>query len=488
MEFLIRTTQLIFSLTILVLLHELGHFFFSKVFKVRVEKFYLFFNPSFSLLKAKKFNGKWHFKYLSKNQKSLSTAVTDHLGNHLTDSLGNFLYETTPLENLPDNDWRKYPSSTEWGIGWLPLGGYCKIAGMVDESMDKGQMASEPKPWEYRAVSPWKRLPIITGGVLVNFIMALVFYSIILYSWGEEYIPIRNYKAGFEFNALAEKAGFRDGDILLSADGQELEQFNELGIRQMMNAKKIEVLRNDKKISINLPANFGKEVIFSKDFFVLPRLPFVVAEVVNHSPAQKSGIQEGDSLLSINGVRYYSFFNFSENIKNLKQKQLEIGLIRHGSLKTVTVTPDSLGIIGVRPEAYPFFFATKKVEYGFFESFPAGAQLGLQKLKGYVSDFKYLFTKKGVENLGGFASMGKMYDVEWNWPRLWEMTAFLSIILAFMNILPIPGLDGGHLLFLLYELITGRKPNQKFLERAQIAGMLFLITLMIFANVNDFFK
>ncbi len=488
MDFLIRASQLIFSLTILVFFHELGHFFFSKLFKVRVEKFYLFFNPSFSLLKAKKINGKWKLKFFSKNTQSLSSPVIDYQGNHAKDNEGNYLYKTTPTSELEDSDWRKYPENTEWGIGWLPLGGYCKIAGMIDESMDKGQMASPAQPWEYRAANPWKRLPIISGGVLVNFIMALLIYSAILFTWGEEYIPVKNYTYGFEFSDKAKGFGFTDGDVLISADGIILEKFDEQEIRHLLNSKTVLVNRNGKDRIISLPKEFSKKILFESDYFAIPRLPFVAAEVIDGSPAKKSGIQKGDSLLYINDLKQSSFFYFAKNINSHKQNRVKIGLYRYGLLKQVYVTPDSTGKIGVRPYSYGHFFEIKKVEYGFFESIPAGIKHGINKLSGYVSDFKFLFTKEGVENLGGFASMGKMYDVEWNWQRLWEMTAFLSIILAFMNILPIPGLDGGHLLFLLFELITGKKPNQKFLEKAQIIGMIFLLSLMIFANVNDIFK
>lgn len=488
MEILIRVTQLIFSLTILVLFHELGHFFFSRLFKVRVEKFYLFFNPSFSLFKTKKINGSWHFKFFAKNSESLSTPVFDYQGNHAKDENGNYLYQTKSLESLDDNDWRKYPKNTEWGIGWLPLGGYCKIAGMIDESMDKGQLAQAPKPWEYRAANPWKRLPIISGGVIVNFVLALVIYSAVLFTWGESYIPIKNFKAGYEFSNLAKKAGFQDGDIILKADNKELEAYDEFSIRKILNAKTVTVERNQKELDVHLPKNFAKNVLFSKKLFAMPRLPFVIEEVVDNSPAKKAGLKSGDSLVYINDIKQYSFFNFAESLQSHKQNTVKIGYYRAKIFYESNVRPDSTGRIGVRPRSYEVFFEAKNINYGLFESIPAGVKLGLAKLKAYISDFKFLFSKEGVENLGGFGSMSKMYDVEWNWPRLWDMTAFLSIILAFMNILPIPGLDGGHLMFVIYELITKRKPNQKFLEKAQIVGMIFLLSLMIFANINDIIR
>lgn len=481
---LIRALQLILSLSILVFFHELGHFFFSKIFKVRVEKFYLFFNPYFSIFRAKKINGKWSIRFFSKNLESLSTPTLDHKGNYIKDSKGNYLYNTTPIESLSDDDWRKYPASTEWGIGWLPLGGYCKIAGMVDESMDNAQMASEPKPWEYRSVSTWKRLPIIAGGVLVNFLMALLIYSAILFTWGEKYIPLKNYTQGFDFSETAKKYGFEDGDLILKADDVDLEQFNELELRKILDAKDILVLRNGIETNLPFAGDFKETLINSQDYFATPRLPFVVNEIIENSPASKAGLQKGDSLIAINDTAYTSFFNFAEKINLYKGATVNLGFYRSDSLLNINISPDSTGIIGVRPMSYSYFFEVKEVKYNLIQSIPAGVMLGVNKLKGYVSDLKYI----RMDNIGGFASIGKLFDSSWNWQRFWEMTAFLSIILAFMNILPIPGLDGGHLIFLLYEIITGRKPNQSFLAYAQIIGMILLFALMIFANLNDFMK
>ncbi|MDR1679017.1 MAG: RIP metalloprotease RseP [Prevotellaceae bacterium] len=449
--------QLIFSLTLLVFFHELGHFFFSKLFKVRVEKFYLFFNPAFALVRAKKIDGRWRFRFLASN-----------------DSIAN------------NELWQRNPENTEWGIGWLPLGGYCKIAGMIDESMDKAQMATPPKPWEYRSVSPWKRLPIIAGGVLVNFVMALLIYGAILFAWGEKFVPIENYRAGFEFSPVAQQAGFRNGDLLVSADGQAFTQYNEASLRRLINAKTVTISREGKQHSIALPDDFGEKIIAHKEFCAMPRLPFVIGETVKNSPAQQVGLLAGDSLVSIDNTVYYSFFDFAKVISENRQQPVNIGFYRNGEAHTITVSPDSSGVIGVRPRGYSELFGSVTREYSLLESIPAGVSLGWQKLSGYVSDFKYLFSKTGVESLGGFKSIGNMYDTQWNWAHLWEMTAFLSIILAFMNILPIPGLDGGHLLFVLYEIVTRRKPSQQFLERAQLLGMVFLISLMIFANLNDF--
>jgi regulator of sigma E protease len=485
---LIRIIQLLFSLSILVFIHEFGHFLFSRIAKVRVEKFYLFFNPSFSILRAKRVNGKWRICFFAKNLKSLSTPVIDFQGNHAQDTNGKFLYNTVDINTLPDDDWRKYPENTEFGIGWLPLGGYCKIAGMVDESMDNAQMSSAPKSYEYRSVSVWKRLPIITAGVVFNFLLALFIYAAVLFTWGEEYIPLENYKAGFEFSEAARTVGFEDGDKLLSADGKYLERLDEENFRTILQAKEITVLRNGKQVQVQIPADFFEKIIFNKEYFLLPRLPFVADSVVFASPAQRAGLQKGDSLVAINDTTYYSFFDFAKTVKNHPSQAIAVQFYRNGVLRQTEITPDSTGIMGIYPRSFADMFGTQKISYSLGKSIPVGISKGIKKLTGYVSDFKYMFKPEGLENLGGFKSIGMLFDTQWNWKSFWEMTAFLSIILAFMNILPIPGLDGGHLLFLLFEIITGRKPSDKFLQKAQLIGMVFLLALMIFANANDFLR
>ncbi len=495
---IIKALQLLLSLSILVFIHELGHFLLSKLFKIRVEKFYMFFNPSFSLVRMKKINGRWKFKFFAKNLQPLSTPIFDHKGNHIQDENGKYLYNTIDVEILPDDDWRKYPDNTEFGIGWIPLGGYCKIAGMVDESMDQAQLATAPKSYEYRAVSVWKRLPIITAGVAFNFILALIIYSATLFTWGEEYVPIKNFKAGFDFGKVAHEAGFQDGDRLVAADGNSLEemgiyseiskQINDNTFRTILNAKKITVLRKNKLVEITIPTDFSQKIIAQKSFVLFPRLPFVVDSVITGSIAQKSGVQKGDSLVSVNDTAKYSFPDFVEILQKHKSDSVKIGFYRQGIAQSMVVKLDTAGKMGVYPRDFAELFGSKKVSYGFSESFPKGISLGITKLKGYVSDLKFLFQPQGFKNLGGFKSIGSMFDAQWNWLSFWEMTALLSIILAFMNILPIPALDGGHLLFLLVEIVTGRKPSDKFLQRAQLFGMILLLALMIFANANDFLR
>lgn len=464
---LIKALQLIFSLSLLVMAHEFGHLFFSKLFKVRVEKFYLFFNPSFSLFRARKYNGRWHFRFLARNGEMPEDGNTDQLS---------------------DDDWRKHPEHTEWGIGWLPLGGYCKIAGMVDESIDKDQLKHEPKPWEYRAVSTWKRLPIITGGVLVNFILAFVLYAAVLFAWGEQYIPMDGFTKGYDFSQTALQYGFKNGDVLCKADGEELGPLDDINLRKILDAKQVSIVRGGKETVINLPEGFGKKIVFSKEMFATPILPFVADSVIASMPADRAGIIKGDSIVAFNGHALNSFMPFADSLKAYAGKEVKIGFMRKGRLHTVTVLTTLEGQVGVYPAMFSSFYKVTDKRYTVLSSVPAGIRLAINKLTGYVSDFKYLFSKEGAQSLGGFASMGSLYSPVWDWQSLWEMTAFLSIILAFMNILPIPALDGGHLLFLLYEMVTGKKPSQKFLIKAQYAGMLLLLALMIFANLNDFFR
>lgn len=386
--FLVKALQLILSLSILVLVHEFGHFIFARIFKVRVEKFYLFFDPWFSI-----------FKFKPKN------------------------------------------SDTEYGVGWLPLGGYCKISGMIDESMDKEAMAQPPKPYEFRSKPAGQRLMIMVAGVLFNFLLALFIYSMVLFTWGDTFLPLKNVKAGMDYSETFHNVGFQDGDILLKADDTELERFGEDCFRRVLNAQTVTVLRGGVETVIPIPEDMAQRVMRDKKGFASYRFPMVVRELgkteSGESPAAVAGLQPGDSIYSVSPFDMYQ-----------------------------TVTR----------------------KYGFFESFPAGVMLGVNTLKGYVSDMKYVFTKEGASSLGGFGTIGSLFPAEWDWHSFWMKTAFLSIILAFMNILPIPALDGGHVMFLLYEVIARRKPSDKFLEYAQVTGMFLLFALLIYANGNDIFR
>lgn len=438
--FLIRALQLIMSLSLLVIIHEGGHFFFAKLFKVRVTKFYLFFNPWFSL-----------FKFKPKN------------------------------------------SETEYGVGWVPLGGYVQIAGMVDETQNSEDLNHPVEEWEFRAKPAWQRLLIMVGGVLMNFLLAFFIYSMILFTWGDSYVALKDMTHGMEFNERAEKIGFCDGDILLSADGQPLERFNMDMLRIVTEARSVMVNRDGQEVEVFMPEISLLDIAKDDPAFVAPLIPNVVDSVVAGMPMAKAGIQAGDTLLTVNGKRVSSWNVFLDAMASLKsiaqeegktQADLTLVYSRGGVRDTLALTTDSLFQVGVVKSALLDYKQTN-LKYGFFESFPAGITLGVNTLKGYVNDLKYVFTKEGAKSVGGFGTIGSIFPEVWDWHRFWEMTAFLSIILAFMNILPIPALDGGHVLFLLYEIIARRKPSDKFMEYAQMTGMILLFALLIWANFND---
>ena len=488
--FLIRAVQLILSLSILVFLHELGHFLFSRLFKVRVDKFYMFFNPTFSLIRAKKINGKWQVRYLSKNVPANERPMLSADGDVVLNAKGKTIYEPIPTEELSDDDWRKYPESTEWGIGWLPLGGYCKIAGMIDESMDTTQLQQEPQPWEYRSKPVWQRLPIIIGGVLVNFILAMVIYSAVLYTWGQEYLPFKNATYGLNYSQILIDNGFKNGDKIISIDGKPVEQRSDFIESILIDGKqKVSLLRDGQQINLVLPVDFAQKVLAAEEVDLISvRYPFVIQEVSAGSAAENAKLQNGDSIVGINGKQLFIFQDIATELNASKNTQIELAFYRNGQLKNSQLQVNENGKLGVGLKSPYEFFQTRKIEYGFFESIPAGISLGWETLSSYVKQFKLIFSKEGAKQLGGFGSIGKMFPKVWDWQIFWSMTALLSIILAFMNFLPIPALDGGYVLFLLYEMITGKKPNDKFLEYAQTAGFILLFSLLIFANGNDIFR
>lgn len=453
--FLIRALQLILSLSILVLIHEFGHFIFSRMFKVRVEKFYMFFNPFFAIFRAKKIDGKLRFSWFSKDAPEDFKAATD---------------------------------KTEFGLGWVPLGGYCAISGMIDESLNTEQMALAPQPWEFRTKPAGQRLLIMVAGVLFNFILALGIYSAVLNVWGDDYLPIENATMGMDYAPAAHEVGFVDGDILYSVDGIKLERFNDVAMRQIVEASKVVVIRDGEQQEIKIPAEFMQKIIAGKQGFAGYRFPTVIKDVVKGSPCEKAGLMAGDSLTAIQGKSIATFPDFVETLALYKDSLIQLTYYRNGIASTLAIHPDKDGKLGFASKMPSEIFRMKTQEYSFFESIPAGIKKGIGKLTGYASDMKYAFTKEGAKSLGGFGAIGSLFPAAWDWKNFWETTAFLSIILAFMNILPIPALDGGHILFLLYEMIVRRKPSDKFMEYAQMAGMFLLFALLIYANGNDLYR
>ena len=454
-DILIRVLQFMLSISLLVLLHEGGHFFFSKLFGVRVEKFYLFFDPWFHI-----------FEFKPKH------------------------------------------SDTTYGLGWLPLGGYCKIAGMIDESFDTEQMKKPAEQWEFRSKPAWQRLLIMIGGVTVNFILALFIYSMLMFTWGDTYIMPKNYTQGMQFNSYAKSLGFQDHDILVGSDVHgEFKEFGGDMYRDISQAKRVDVIRKGKKISIQLPGDLNMlDMIKAKPSFMYPYLPNVVDSIEKGSPAQKIGIQSGDKILAINGQKVVTGSDFTRIVRG-KSDDLNKGMSHKDSTDILTVPivilhknatkSDTTKVtlvkdaetdnikIGLSFVNVMKDYKQTHIEYSFLASFPAGIKYGWDVLKGYIGDMKYVASKDGVKSLGGFGAIGSMFPTTWDWYLFWKMTAFLSIILAFMNILPIPALDGGHVMFLIYEMITRRKPSEDFLVKAEYVGFTILILLLIVANLND---
>ncbi|TFH36907.1 MAG: RIP metalloprotease RseP [Bacteroidia bacterium] len=437
MTVVIKILQFILSLSVIVIIHEFGHFLFAKLFKTRVEKFYLFFDPWFSLFKIKR-------------------------------------------------------GETEYGIGWLPLGGYVKISGMIDESMDKEQMKQPPQPFEFRSKPAWQRLLIMTGGVLFNFILALLLYVMVLFSWGETYLPNANVKYGIVTDATGYEMGLRNGDRVISIDGAEVDNFYSIISDVILNERKvITVDRNGEKIDIPVQKEFIPLIIKGKGAIDarIPFGPFTVVGYMKESPAMEAGVLTGDKFLGVDGNEFGYYDEYQSYLSDKKGKEITVNLDRRGEridLKLVTTTDGMIGVERNSPDIFEF----RTVKYTFAESIPAGIEKGFKTLKDYLKQFRVIFSKgsKAYESLGGFITIGSIFPGVWDWQSFWNLTAFLSIILGIMNILPIPALDGGHVMFLIFEVVTGRKPSDKFLEYAQITGMILLLALLLFANGNDIIR
>jgi regulator of sigma E protease len=436
MTILIKILQFVMSLSILVVIHEFGHFTMAKLFKTRVEKFYLFFDPWFSLFKYKK-------------------------------------------------------GETEYGIGWLPLGGYVKISGMIDESMDKEQMKLLPQPWEFRSKTAWQRLLIMTGGVIFNFISAMLIFILVLFAWGETYLPTANVKYGIVTDTVGYAIGLRNGDKILTIDNQRVENFHEISSYIILNHRKtIQVEREGKVINIDIPEEYIPKMLKGKGQIDtrIPFGPYVIESFGKKSSAKTAGVLLNDQIVGIDNKIFTYYDEFQKYLFENKDHLVTLNLLRKGEKLNISLKEDSLGMLGI-VKIFPLdkIFDFKTLKYGFLQSFPAGIDKGFKTISNYLKQIPLIFSKhtKGYESLGGFITIGSIFPGVWDWQAFWNLTAFLSIILAIMNILPIPALDGGHVLFLLFEVITGKKPSDKFLEYAQIAGMIILLALLLLANGND---
>jgi regulator of sigma E protease len=438
MEIVIQILQLLLSLSILVVVHEFGHFAAAKIFKTRVEKFYLFFNPWFSIFK---------FNY----------------------------------------------KGTEYGMGWLPLGGYVKISGMIDESMDKEAMKLPPKPYEFRSKPAWQRLIIMLGGVIMNVILAFVIYITMLTYWGDEYLSTKEVnKYGIRPDSLAMEMGFMPGDQIVSLDGEYVDDFGKIPMNLVLNeVKTVDIIRNNEPFAINLPEGSLNKLINHKSKLLTFRIPFIADRFSKDSHAEKSGMLIGDSILGLNGVNLIYYNDFRNEIQKHKNEEVQITVIRNTDTIDIAIQLGEDGLMGVYPKGnLNDFFEISKKEYTIGEAIPAGFTRTLSGIDNYLKQLKLLFSPevKAYEGVGGFITIGSIFPKQWHWESFWRLTAFLSIMLAILNVLPIPALDGGHVLFLFYEIIARRKPSDKFLEYAQIFGMVILFSLLIFANGNDIVK
>lgn len=433
--------QLMLSLSFLIILHEMGHFIPARLFGTRVEKFYLFFDAWFSLFKIKR-------------------------------------------------------GDTEYGIGWLPLGGYVKISGMIDESMDTEAMKLPPQPWEFRSKPAWQRLIIMLGGVTVNFILGFLIFGMVLFTWGEKFLPAQNAEYGLYADSLGQELGLQTGDKILSIADEPFVKFSEGQLIRAIvinSAPEMKVERGGREVTIPIDQKFVGELASNKNKenrLFMARVPFVVGAVIENSPAEEAGFMEGDSMVAINGTDFRLFDEFATYLQDRPNEKVMVGLIRGGQRQDISATTDANGRLGIAPFGPERYFDHDTLSYTFGQAIPAGVNRGVSFLSDQVKAFGKMLTNEipASESLGGFASIGSMFGKTWDWYRFWNMTAILSLILAFMNLLPIPALDGGHVMFLVWEIVTGRKPSDKFMEYATMVGFVLILALMLYANGLDIMR
>ena len=509
-----RWIQLIVALSFLVIIRELGHFTFARIFKVRVEKFYMFFNPQFSLFRAKKVGGRWRFRFFAKNIEPAVVPVIDEITQQQkVNAKGQPVFRPMTDDEraaLPEDDWRRDPDNTEWGIGWIPLGGYCSIAGMIDETKSATDLPSEPQSWEFRSKPAWQRLFIILGGILVNFIAALVMFGLILFSWGQDSMPLHNIDTGLYYSELLQEEGFQQQDKILTINGQEPQELGDVIEWLIIEGKQnVAIQRGNDTLTLVMSKDLGTRYLaLQNDFDKQERekqraddnyqkrsyqligyfMPFVVDSVIPEGAAYYGGLQQGDSIVGINGNDGLCFIQIGNELRKHPCDSVTVDYYRHGQPQHAGVFIGDNGKLDVYSKSLLYFYDYEHTDYTFFQSIPAGIKYGWDMLAMYVKQFRLVFTKEGAQSLGGFGAIGNMFPTTWDWFSFWHMTAFLSLILAFMNFLPIPALDGGYILFLLWEIITRRKPSDRFLEIANNIGFWLLLALLIYANGNDIFK
>ena len=505
--------QLILALSILVVIHELGHFCFARLFKVRVEKFYMFFNPQFSIVRAKKINGKWQVKFFAPNVASTMVPVLDAMGNEKKDDKGRVIERPMTDEELaalPEEDWRRYPDNTEWGLGWVPFGGYCAIAGMVDETKAATNLPTESQPWEFRSKNVWQRLCIIIGGILVNFVAALLIFGMMLFHWGKDELPLSQISTGLYYSDILIGEGFEQQDKILQINEVEPAQLSDVVNAIILQGERdVLVLRGTDTVALTMSEDLGNRYLalqndfdreqrekarsdksyIKKNYVLLSYyMPFVIDSVKPGGAASFADMQKGDSIVGVNGKVGLCQVQIANELAKYPCDSVTLAFYRDGEAMQARLFIGDQAMIGVNRVMPWDYYSVVHTSYTFFEAIPAGIAYGWDLLVMYVKQFRLVFTKEGAQSMGGFGAISNMFPDVWDWHEFWHMTAFLSLILAFMNFLPIPALDGGYILFLLWEIVTRRKPSDKFLEVANTIGFWILLLLMIFANGNDIFK
>lgn len=474
--FLIKAAQLVVALLLLVTIHEFGHYLFARLFGIKVNRFYLFFNPYFSLLKWDPMKGT--LKLIAHNDKKTGEEVAVKTWQ-----------VSKPRADRPDGKptWR----STIYGLGWLPLGGYCDIAGMVDETKGTDKLAAEPQPWEFRTKAAPKRLMVMVAGVLFNFLLAIVIYIGIAAYWGDDYVPFESMTEGMDFSTEMQDAGFRNGDILLSINGKPIDakDYNTL-MHLIQPGTLVGVERDGRPATVTVDDRLMASMANKDSDYrpMLTRVPVIVAKTSAGGPAEKADLQPRDRVLRIGTDTVPTITELKPALQNYRSQTTEVLIERDGRQLSVPVTIGSDGMLGIQMVSPTEIFKSRHVSYNLFEAVPRGIEIGVGQLVAYVSSLKMLFTPEGAQSVGGFGTLGSLFPDQWNWYSFWQIAAFLSVILAFMNIIPIPGLDGGYILFLIIEMITRRPMKEKFIEYANMIGMGFLLVLMVYANANDIYK
>lgn len=470
-SFLIKAAQLVVALIILVTVHEFGHYIFARIFGIKVNRFYLFFNPGFSLLKWDPMKG--------------TLRIMSRDDNHSWKTIQVSKPRTPRADGKPT--WR----DTIYGLGWLPLGGYCDIAGMVDETKSSKDLAEQPQPWEFRTKAAWKRLLVMVAGVLFNFLLAIVIYIGIAFHWGDRVVPYENITEGMDFSEAMHQAGFRDGDILLALNGRPIDAREvDNGWKFIQPGASLRLLRNHTDtVEITVDQKLFNALIAANEPYMTMRIPVVVEDVQGGDGAAKAGLRSGDRILSVAGEPTPSLSEFFPALKSHSGTTAAMEILdAEGSARCADVEINDAGKIGIMLRPAGKIYDVTEVDYNLFQAIPRGWHTGVKQLTTYVSSMKLVFTKEGAKSMGGFGTLGSLFSTSWNWLSFWEITAFLSVILAFMNIIPIPALDGGYTLFLLIEIITRRKPGERFIEIANMIGMGFLFLLLVYANLNDVYR